>query len=243
MLDAFLKDNGQFSNYGVEHTIAFTLCIAAIWLMLYLAKYKWNDDQKYRYMVYISVFAASTQLFKVFYRVYNGTFNPTEDFPLHLCNLMVILLPFTMIFKWRKLWGITFFWIMIGCAQSIFTPTLTESMPHYEAVRYWVIHSAIILGALYGIYAFGWTITWKDTIRSILGMNILAAILFPINLVLHSNYMYLNAKPPGTTFYDLLGPWPGYIIWLEVLVNGLFTLVLIPFYWNDIKRYLARVVA
>lgn len=30
--------------------------------------------------------------------------------------------------------------------------------------------------------------------------------------------MYLNAKPPGATFYDLLGPWPDYILMLEFIL-------------------------
>jgi hypothetical integral membrane protein (TIGR02206 family) len=124
----------------------------------------------------------------------------------------------------------TFFWIMAGCAQSIFTPTLTESLPNYEAIRYWAVHAVIILGALYGSIVLGYTVTWRDALRSAIGLNVVAAILYPINIVLGANYMYLNAKPPGTTFYDLLGPWPGYIVALEGVIFVFFGLILLPFY-------------
>lgn len=237
MLDIFLKDNGNFINYGSEHLIAFTLCILFIVGVLYASKKYWTTDQKFRYIIIITILAASSQLFKVFYKWNTGIFHPHEDFPLHLCNMMTLLMPFIFIFKMRIAWGITFFWILAGCAQSIFTPTLTESMPHYEAIRYWLVHSVIIIGALYGFVALGWRITWMDAGRSILGLNILAAIIYPINVMLGSNYMFLNAKPPGPTFYDLLGPWPGYILSLEFIVISLFLVMTIPFYWNAIKNY------
>lgn len=239
MKDLFLKDNGNFTNYGWEHGMAFILCIVFIAGVLYFGHHRWNEDKKYKYIVWLTIFGASTQLFKVFYRLYSGVFDIADDLPLHLCNLMTIVMPFIMIFRLKKLWGITFFWILAGCAQSIFTTTLTESLPHYEAIRYWAVHSIIILGALYGTVVLGWKITWKDALRSVIGLNLLAAVMYPLNVALGANYMYLNAKPPGTTFYDLLGPWPYYILVIEVIVNVLFYLMVIPFYRKEIKTFFA----
>lgn len=238
MLDFFLNDNGNFVNYGLEHAIAFTLCIIFIVGVLYLGKNYWNLSQKYRFIIILCALGAASQLFKVFYKIYIGVFHTAEDLPLHLCNQMTLLMPFIFIFRWKILWGITFFWIVAGCAQSIFTPTLTESMPHYEAIRYWLVHAVIILGAFYGLVVLGWKITWKDSLRSILGLNILAAVIYPTNVLLDANYMYLNAKPPGTTFYDLLGPWPDYMLAMELIVIALFLTMLIPFYWTPIKQYI-----
>ncbi|MBK9149992.1 MAG: TIGR02206 family membrane protein [Saprospiraceae bacterium] len=103
-----------------------------------------------------------------------------------------------------------------------FTPTLTESLPHYEAVRYWLVHAVIILGALYGLIVYRFDLTFMDALRSAIGLNLLAALIFPVNIWLNANYMYLNGKPPGQTFYDLLGPWPDYILVLEFVVIVFF---------------------
>jgi hypothetical integral membrane protein (TIGR02206 family) len=237
MTDIFLIDNGNFTNYGMEHGLAFIACILFIGYVLYQGRSVWTDNQKRKYVTVICALGAFTQLFKVFYKSQTGIFDPTNDIPLHLCNLMTLIMPFVMWYRLRIAWGIIFFWIIAGCAQSIFTPTLTESLPHYEAIRYWMVHAVIILGALYGWYAYRWVITWKDAARSIIGLNLLAAIIYPINLFFNSNYMYLNGKPPGKTFYDLLGPWPDYILTLELVVISFFTIMLIPFYWHKIKYY------
>lgn len=235
MLDALLKDNGNFSNFGIEHGLCFTATILFIVFILYMGSKRWNLSQQQMYITIIMCVGAFTQLFKVGYRYYTGVFDQTADVPLHLCNIMTLVMPLIMWYKWRNLWGITFFWIIAGCAQSIFTPTLTESLPHYEAIRYWMVHGVIILGAFYGWYVYGYKPTVGDAIRSAIGMNLLAAVLYPINLMLGANYMYLNAKPPGATFYDLLGPWPTYILMLEFVIIVFFSIILIPFHWDKIK--------
>ena len=237
-MDAFLLENGNFENYGLEHLVCFSSCILGIFLMLYIGKKHWSDDQNKLYLTIICTAGALLQLFKVGYRYQAGYFDVTNDLPLHLCNILTLLMPLVVWFNWKKLWGITFFWIIAGCAQAIFTPTLTESMPHYEALRYWVVHAVIILVALHGIVVFNYKLTFYDAFRSILAMNILAAILYPINVALQSNYMYLNAKPPGKTFYDLLGTWPGYIVALEIIVIVLFTMMVLPFYKDKIPAWL-----
>lgn len=241
MLDLLLKDNGNFINYRGEHAICFAACIALIVFIPYWAKKYWNTSQQQLFITLICIAGASTQLFKVIYRYYAGIFDQTADVPLHLCNIMTLVMPFIMWFKWRKLWGITFFLIIAGCAQSIFTPTLTESLPHYEAIRYWLVHAVIILGAFYGWYVYGYTPTVSDAIRSAVCINLLAAVLYPINVMLGANYMYLNAKPPGATFYDLLGPWPDYILMLEFILILFFGMILIPFHWEKIKPSLLNI--
>ncbi len=235
MLDIFLLDNSNFKNYGWEHGLCFMACILFIIYILYTGKKYWNTEQQKKYITIICTFGAFMQIFKVVYKYNAGIFDETNDFPLHLCNIMTLVMPLILWFRWRLLWGVTFFWIIAGCAQSIFTPTLTESLPHYEAIRYWVVHAVIILGALYGIFVFGYKPSIKDAIFSAIGMNILAAFLYPINVALGSNYMYLNGKPAGKTFYDLLGPWPDYILVLEFVIIVFFSLLLVPFYWHKIK--------
>ncbi|MBK8626430.1 MAG: TIGR02206 family membrane protein [Saprospiraceae bacterium] len=243
MIDILLHDNGNFTNYGLEHTICFLACIAFICYVLYSGKYLWKEDQKRRYVTLICLFGALTQIFKVIYKTYAGIFDPTNDLPLHLCNIMTLVMPIILLYRWRNAWAITFFWIMAGCAQSIFTPTLTESLPHYEAIRYWAVHAVIILGALYGWYVFDWRLRWQDALKSIIVLNFLAAIIYPVNLWFGSNYMYLNGKPPGKTFYDLLGPWPQYIFTLEFVVFISFFTLLLPFNWRNIKNHLKSLVA
>jgi hypothetical integral membrane protein (TIGR02206 family) len=227
MPDSFFLSNGNFVNYSSEHYITLGFWIVFSLTILYLGKFSWTAEQQKRNITFLLLIAASTQIMKIIIKVWDGTFDVTTDLPLQLCNM----LPFAMIFvMWnqnRKWWAFFFFWIVGGSSHSLVTTSLTESFPHYENIRYWVLHSILVMSAFYGGLVYKFRLEKRDVLYSWAGINVLAAFMFPLNLFLGSNYVYLNAKPPGTTFYDLLGPWPYYLISLEFAVLIIFSLI----YW------------
>jgi len=228
-LSAFYTDSISFTNYGLEHFFSvLAVVIFGIWF-LRKGKYIWNEKQKWKNATIFAGVLFGIQLFKTFIRLYLGNFDITEDLPLHLCNILPLLVMIGLYYKSRIILSVTFFWILAGTIQANITPTLLNTFPHYEAIRYWVIHSGLPVLAIYFYYVLGFQFKLKDAARSALALNIVAAVIYPINYLLNSNYLYLNAKPPGTTIYNLLGPWPWYIMNLEFVMLVLFSAVLIPF--------------
>jgi hypothetical integral membrane protein (TIGR02206 family) len=120
--------------------------------------------------------------------------------------------------KSRVLWATVFFWIILGVSQANFTPSVDYSLFHYDAIRYWLVHMGLVLLALYPAVSWKWELELKDVGRTIIWLNIAAVIIYGMNLLLDSNYLYVMGKPPGTTFFSILPPWPTYILVLEVIV-------------------------
>jgi len=54
-----------------------------------------------------------------------------------------------------------------------------------------------------------------------------------INFAIGSNYFYTRQKPPGGSLLDFFGPWPFYILVVEVLAMILFVLAYLPFYKKE----------
>ena len=240
---AFYTDTISFTNYGLEHFFSVLLVTTfGVWF-LRKGKYSWNEKQKWRYAIIFSVVLYSIQIFKTLFRVYLGNFDITQDLPLQLCNILPLILVFALYFRSRLVLSVVFFWILAGTVQANITPTLQNSFPHYESIRYWTIHVGLPFIAIYLYYALDFRFTIKDAVRSALSLNVLAAIIYPINIFLNSNYLYLSAKPPGTTIYNLLGPWPWYIMNIEFLMLVLFSIVLIPFLIYDRVRGQKVVIA
>ncbi|MDF1696361.1 MAG: TIGR02206 family membrane protein [Saprospiraceae bacterium] len=234
---AFYTDTMTFSNYGLEHF--FSVLVVAVFGLWFLrkGKYSWDEKQKWKYVILFAAVLYGIQLFKTFIRLYLGNFDITEDLPLQLCNILPLILMVALYYKSRIVLSVVFFWILAGTAQANITPTLFNTFPHYESIRYWAIHTGLPVIAIYLYYVLGYRFQFKDAVRSALALNILAAIIYPLNLALGSNYLYLNAKPPGTTIYNLLGPWPWYIMNIEFVMLVLFSAVLIPFYiYERVKK-------
>ena len=230
IVEIFYADNFGFVNYGTEYYISFfcftLLGIVIIW---YGKKCRTQGISDNIHLPFIVIYLL-LQISKIFIRLYLNTFDVREDLPLYLCNLMPFFMLWSFAQKNEKVFKIFAFWILAGSFQSLITPTLEHSFPHYEYFRYWFVHSGITISVLYGFFVYKWKLTLRDGMISLIWLNIFAAFIYIVNTYLGSNYFYLNAKPPGTNLYTLLSDWPWYILQLEFVAVFLFSVVASPFY-------------
>lgn len=227
-MNSFYIDTFSFQRWGTEHTSVFIFGFLLCILFFYKGINTWSLAQKTQYSLWLCTAMIFWQLFKTLFKMAYGNFNIAEDLPLQLCNLMPFALYYAYHTHSRQIWAIFLFWILLGSSQSLFTPTLTEVLPHYDAIRYWLVHFGIVLLTFFGFFAMGWRLKYSDIWKSGLTMNISALFIYGINIALSSNYFFLNAKPPGKTFYSLLPDWPIYILWLELVwVLGFHTIYFI----------------
>jgi hypothetical integral membrane protein (TIGR02206 family) len=122
--------------------------------------------------------------------------------------------------------------------QAVFTPTLFESLPHFEAIRYWIVHAGLPILMLYGAMVYGFRLKFRDILWSLFYLNIVTAVIYPINLLTGGNYLYIMEKPPGPTMFDIMGPWPFYILSCEIVFLVLSFILYLPFYFINKKEEL-----
>ena len=70
----------------------------------------------------------------------------------------------------------------------------------------------------------------QDLKRAFVIGNMYMILTLIINFSIGSNYFYTRHKPSGGSVLDYFGPWPVYIIVVEILAVFLFILAYIPFY-------------
>ena len=54
-------------------------------------------------------------------------------------------------------------------------------------------------------------------------------VVHVFNILLKSNYSYTMSKPESATILDLMGPWPWYIFFADLVMGVLFLLLMLPF--------------
>lgn len=216
-MNSFFDTTHTFTSYSKEHLLLlFGFLIFLIWFFRYMKTKPQELQQKI--LLGIAVTLSIAQLSKIPLNLYTGTFDVTKDVPLHMCNFLPFILVWVYATKSRVIWATVFFWIILGVSQANFTPSVDYSLFHYDAIRYWMVHMGLVLLALYPAISWNWELELKDVSRTIIWLNVAAVFIYGMNLLLDSNYLYVMGKPPGTTFFSLLPPWPTYILVLEVIV-------------------------
>ena len=151
--------------------------------------------------------------------IISGTWDVQYNLPIQLCgisSLICCVLPF--IKKKDKLFQFVYYTGVIGGIMAILTPQMNYfdgSLRYY--LNYYVSHSLIIALPVFmflhldlKLPKFSWFKIW-------IHLNILMAIIMPINFLLDSNYMYVNA-PPEVSNPLVIGEWPYYLLIWEPLV-------------------------
>lgn len=216
-MNSFFETIHPFIRFESEHLILLGgFAVFCIWLFKYLTSQK--ESAQKRILLLISVIVSLIQILKIPLDIYTGVFDVSSSLPFHMCSFLPFLLAGMYYTKSREVWGIIFFWSILGAAQANFTPGVKFSLFHYEALRFWLVHLFIIPLALFPAFIWKWELKLKDIWRTLIALNATALGMYFINLMLGSNYMYVMGRPPKASFFDVLPEWPIYILVLEVII-------------------------
>ena len=107
---------------------------------------------------------------------------------------------------------------IIGAVQAFLTPQLNNfDGTNYEYLEYYLSHGGIMLLPIFMLKNLGYELTKYSWLKVVLYLNILLAIVMPLNFIIDSNYMYL-ASTPDVNNPLIIGSWPYYILFWEVIV-------------------------
>ncbi len=152
--------------------------------------------------------------------------------PFHLCNIAAVLAGFALLTRHHLLCELTFYWGLAGTLQALITPAVEYDYPHPVAFQFFYSHGLIVCVAFLLPLGLGWRprLPIRKTVhRAFLWINLYTLLAFSLNFVLPTNFGYFRAKPDSASLLDLFGPWPYYILVMEVLAYGLFWLFSVPF--------------
>jgi len=142
--------------------------------------------------------------------------------PLQLCDLAVFLVAWALIGRQRLVGELAVCWGLAGSTQAVLTPDLREGFPSYPWWQFFLGHGAIVLGALYVLVRGRVRLTLSSVWRVFAVSNLYLVAAGMINWRLGTNFGYLARKPTHPSLLDVLGPWPYYILSIEVIALVLF---------------------
>lgn len=159
-----------------------------------------------------------------------------SSLPLELCSIASLLAGIMLLMQSKFLFEVLYFIAIGGAAMAILTPDLYFGFPQYRFLQFFIDHFLLILAPLLMIWLYDYKLSWPAIFKSFLFLNGLAAVVFAMNHFLSANYMFLMKKPSGASLLDLIGPYPYYLVSLELIALLLFFLLYIPVWFMQKQR-------
>ena len=220
-----------FHMFSTSHWVALSVLLL-LYLSLVLTRrffrHNGTADRSARYTIAAILLLQETVL--NIWRLVNNDWSVATSLPLHICGVAVLLSAAMMFNKRYFLFEITFFWGLGGALQALFTPDIGPyGFPHFRYFHFFVSHGTIILASLYMIFVHQYKPQHRSVWKILLVTNAYAAFIGVFNWLTGANYLYLCHKPETGSLLDVLGPFPWYLVSLEILLVITFYLYYAPF--------------
>ena len=136
-------------DFSIIHRIFLYASIVVIPLGIYFSLRSAHQDKIHYSLVFISM---GTFLSYFVGTKYNSIFTPW-DWPLHLCNLAMILVPVCFIFRAKRIFYFTYFINVFGAVLAMLMPNYRETMLVFnpKVWYFWINHCCAYMLPLLGV--------------------------------------------------------------------------------------------
>lgn len=224
------SDGATFTMFSYEHIlVVFTIVLSLFALLYYRNAFKQNIRNRRTFEKGLAISLLAVEWFYYAWMYGVGKWAVHYSLPLELCSISLYA---TIILLWtndRRLYPFVFFAGIGGGFQALFTPDLELGYPHFRFFHFFYVHGGIIFTALYFTWIKGYRPTFRELVQTLLVLNVIAALVYVVNQVVDGNYMFLRMKPSNGSLLDYLGPYPYYLLSLEVCTFVIFTVLWLLF--------------
>ncbi|MDX1959633.1 MAG: TIGR02206 family membrane protein [Leptospiraceae bacterium] len=225
----------RFQHWSPMHLGILILTIVSIGIFIFLGRmYDGKQIQK-SLGYFLGLTLVINYIIYVIYRIHSGYWELRYDLPMEFCNWSMIVTALALFTQNRLFAELSYFWVMAGSINGVITPDLQVSFPHIYFFIFFISHSGLVLGSLYIVFGLKLYPRKWAVLRAVFYGQIYFFSAFIINSILRGNYGYTMHKPNATSPMDYFGPWPYYLIVLQILGVIVFSILYIPFYFMNQK--------
>lgn len=217
-------------SFELFSTIHFATIIILFCLIVFLFLQRGNliSRQSKQLKIYERIVAGSLLVMEITYHIWlvtSGRWAAADSLPLELCSISLLVAIALLWTGNRHLVDFVVFAGIGGAIQAIATPVLDMNFPHFRFFHFFYTHTGIILTGLYFVWVKGYVPTFKGVLKTMLLLNLILPVILIVNFLVDGNYMFLRMKPQNGSILDFLGPYPWYILSLEMVAFTTFVLI------------------
>jgi hypothetical integral membrane protein (TIGR02206 family) len=231
-------DHPAFKPFSQEHAVTVAIGFLAIGVLIFAGK-RSETGRKLSTAVLGTAGLMSYPLSLAAWMSLGRPMDIDNLIPLHLCDITAFIAGFAILTKRPLLCAMTYFWGLAATMQALLTPAISVGFPTWPFVMFFIQHFAIVGTALYLPIVEGWRPKqpfWKGPLEVYAWSVAYMALALLANWLLGTNFGFVTRPPDNPSLIDHLGPWPWYLLPMQVLALTLFTLLALPFAGKAGKR-------
>jgi len=169
-------------------------------------------------------------------RLATDRFDARTWLPMHLCDWANIAVVVALCCRWQRSYELAYFWGLGGTFQALLTPDIFADFPSIWFFVFFIGHGAVIVSVIFLTLVLGMRPWPRSLVRAFLWSNFYLLCAGLVDYLFDANYGYLCEKPQRASLLDYLGPWPIYIVGLEIVAAIAFFVLYLPFFIADSIR-------
>lgn len=242
MTQFFAKNytGGAFELFGSPHLVALAL-VLFINLVIVASRKRFTDLGKKRFRFGLAALLVINELAFHLWNYSIGQWTIQTMLPLHLCSVLVWVSAYMLLTRSYSIYEFAYFLGIGGAIQALLTPDAgIYGFPHFRFFQTIISHGAIVTAAIYMTLVEGYRPYWSSLVRVAIWGNIYMAAVGIVNWLVGSNYLFIARKPDTASLIDMLGPWPWYILSLEVVAILMCLALYLPYVLRDRRMKTAQ---
>jgi hypothetical integral membrane protein (TIGR02206 family) len=231
-------DGAPFVLFGTAHLIGLGIVVLIGTLIIILGRRSTESGKRTLRIILAGMLLIAETSWHLWNYV-TGQWTIQEMLPFHLCSALVWLSIYMLLTRDKSIYEYAYLLGIAGALQALLTPDAgIYGYPHFRFFQTLISHGTIITAALYMTLVEGFRPTPTSQKRVIIGSNLYMLVIFGLNFVIGSNYLYIARKPETASLLDVLPAWPWYIPIIELLGLAFVFLFYIPFALKDYRSKL-----
>jgi hypothetical integral membrane protein (TIGR02206 family) len=148
--------------------------------------------------------------------------------PLELCNLILIVCIVSLFCPNQFATELVYYLGLGGVLQATVTPDLSNGFPSWDFILFFWSHGVTLMAIVFLIAERGFRPRRGSILRMMIALNAYGLVIGALDAIAGWNYGYLCRKPVEPSLFDVLGPWPWYLLAVEAIALLSFLLLDLP---------------
>jgi len=223
----------QFQHFGISHLTAIFVVVVLCYALPRWMRHETSEDKKtrVRYMFGgLLIFSVLMDPVIIFNRWGTGEMGWklfwNSTLPLYLCDVVSLVAAYALFTKSPRATEVAYCWGLAGTTQGLLTPTLSYDWNTVDYYNFFLQHGGVPVAAVLLVWGMRVVPEAGAFKRIVLWSWLYMGVVIPINVLIDENYGFLSGKPDYPTMLDYMGPYPYYLITVQVVAFGLYYVLL-----------------